>query len=279
MDFDLFQKIVDDMGEFEEPVKVVYLYGFGEPLLNKDFFKMARYLKEKNVCREIRLYTNGALLSPDMNQKLVDCGIDLIRISLEGLNSEDYKRICGVKIDFEELVRNIADLFEKSRGGRCEISVKIANASVKTEEEAEKFYDIFEPISDYRFIEDIVEEWPEFEEIILPEGTVIADDNWIWKKKDRKGYSICTYCLTNMVIHANGYVVVCAGDWKFGTKYGDVHENSLKELWESRKLREFQLMHLEGRRDEIPLCRNCICSGYDNVDDVADIIIEKLRRI
>ena len=116
MDFDLFQKIVDDMGEFEEPVKVVYLYGFGEPLLNKDFFKMARYLKEKNVCREIRLYTNGALLSPDMNQKLVDCGIDLIRISLEGLNSEDYKRICGVKIDFEELVRNIADLFEKAGG-------------------------------------------------------------------------------------------------------------------------------------------------------------------
>ena len=55
MDFGLFQKIVDDMAEFEEPVRVVYLYGFGEPLLNKDIIKMARYLKQKNVCSEIRI--------------------------------------------------------------------------------------------------------------------------------------------------------------------------------------------------------------------------------
>ena len=253
----------------------MYLYGFGEPLLNKELVRMARYLKEKSVCREIRIYTNGALLSPEMNQKLVDSGIDLIRISLEGLGSADYKKICEVNIDFDALVANIADLYGKSRG-KCEISVKIANASIETEKDADRFYDIFEPISDYRFIEDIVEGWPEFEEIVLPQGTIRADE-WIWKKKDRKGYSICTYSMTNMVVYANGYVGACPADWKFGTKYGDVRESSLKELWESRELRALQLMHLEGRREEIPVCKNCKCCGYDNVDDVADILIERLK--
>lgn len=275
MDYELFQKIVDDMAEFEEQVKVVYLYGFGEPLLNKDLIRMARYLKERKVCREIRIYTNGALLSPEKNQELVDSGIDLIRISLEGLSSEDYKKVCEARIDFDELIRNIADLYERSRG-KCEISVKVANVSIRTAEDAEKFYDIFEAISDYRFIEDIVEGWPEFDEIVLPEGAVSADE-WIWKKKDRKGYSICTYSMTNMVVYANGFVCACPADWKFGTQYGDVHESSLKELWNSSKLRELQLKHLERRRNEIEVCRNCKCCGYDNVDDVADIIIQRMK--
>ena len=276
MSFSMFKKIVDDMQEFEEPVKVVYLYGFGEPLLNKDLVKMARYLKEKKVCREIRLYTTGSLLSEKMNQELVDSGIDLIRISVEGLCSEDYKKICNVNIDFDKLVSNIADLYERSRG-KCEISVKIANVSIKSEREYNRFFDIFENYSDYTFIEDIVEGWPEFEEIELPKDSMSAE-NWIWKKENKKGYSICTYGLTNMVVYSNGYVSACPADWKFGTKYGDVRESSLRELWESKQLREFQLMHMEVKRKEIPVCRNCKCCGYDNVDDVADIIIERLKR-
>lgn len=275
MDFALFQKVADDMAEFEEPVKVVYLYGFGEPLMNPDIIKMARYLKDKHLCREIRIYTNGALLGPEMNQKLADSGIDLIRISLEGLTSEDYQATCNAKIDFDQLVRNIADLFERTRG-KCEVSVKVANVSIKTQADAEKFYDIFESISDYRFIEDIVEGWPEFDEAVIPKDAVIADD-WIWRKKDRKGYTICTYGMTNMVVYANGYVGACPADWKFGTQYGDVHESSLKELWNSPRLREFQLKHLERRRGEIPVCRNCKCCGYDDVDDVADIIIQRMK--
>lgn len=275
MDFALFQKVVDDMAEFEEQVKVVYLYGFGEPLMNPDIVRMARYLKDKHVCREIRIYTNGALLNPEMNQQLADSGIDLIRISLEGLTSEDYKATCEAKIDFDGLVRNIADLFERTRG-KCEVSVKVANVSIKTEADAEKFYDIFEPISDYRFVEDIVEGWPEFEEIVLPEDAINADQ-WIWRKRDRKGYTICTYSMTNMVVYANGYVGACPADWKFGTQYGDIHENSLKELWNSPRLRELQLKHLERRRSEIDVCRNCKCCGYDDVDDVADIIIQRMK--
>lgn len=276
MSLDMFKKIVDDMANFEEQVKVVYLYGFGEPLLNKDLFKMARYLKDKNVCREIRIYTNGALLSPVVNQQLVDSGIDLIRISLEGLSDEDYKKTCEAKVDFDKLVDNIGDLYEKSRG-KCEISVKVANVSIKSEEDANKFYDTFEKISDYRFVEDIVEGWPEFEEIVLPEDSIEAND-WIWKKKEKKGFTICTYSMTNMVVYSNGYVGACPADWKFGTQYGDIRESSLKELWESEKLKELQLKHLERRRSEIDVCRNCKCCGYDNIDDVADIIIERLKK-
>lgn len=276
MSFDLFRKIVNDMEQFEEKVKVVYLYGFGEPLLNKNLPEMAAYLKKKNVCREIRIYTNGALLSPEMNKKLVDSGIDLIRISVVGLSNKDYKEISNVDMEYTVFVDNIRDLYEKSRG-KAEVSVKIANAAIRNEKDAELFFDTFESISDYIFIEDIVEGWPEFEEIILPQDSISAD-NWIWKKNKKKGFSICTYGLTNMVVYSNGYISACPADWKYGTQYGDVRETSLKKLWHSKKLKDFQLKHLEGKRSEISVCNNCKCCGYDNVDDVADIIVERLRK-
>ena len=281
MGMELFKKIVDDMAEFEEQVKVVYLYGFGEPLLNPQLPQMARYLKDKKVCREIRIYTNGKLLGAEMNQALVDSGIDLIRISVEGLTAEEYQEICCAKLDYDEFVDNIRDLYERSRG-KCEVSVKCANVNIKSQEDADRFFGIYRSISDYTFIEDIVEGWPEFEEIVLPNHVLTADE-WIWKSQEkglrkRKGFTICTYPLTNMVVYANGYVGACPADWKFGTQYGDVRESSLKSLWESSRLRELQLKHLERRRAEIPVCRHCRCCGYDDVDDVADVIVERLKK-
>ena len=279
MSFELFQKIVDDMEEFEEPVKVVYLYGFGEPLMNPELTRMARYLKDKHVCREIRMYTNGKLLQPKMNRLLVESGIDLIRVSLEGLSADQYRDICRVELDFHHFVDNIRDLYEQSRG-KCEVSVKCANVMIKSQADADHFFSIFRPISDYSFVEDVVEGWPDFK-FELPRDAISAD-NWIWKNqekgiKKRNGFSICTYPLTNMVVYSNGYVSACPADWKFGTQYGDVRKSSLKSLWESDELRELQLKHLERRRSEIEVCRTCRCCAYDDVDSVADLVISRLK--
>ena len=45
MDFDLYKKIIDDLGDFEEPLKVLRLYKEGEPFLNKQLTDMIRYAK------------------------------------------------------------------------------------------------------------------------------------------------------------------------------------------------------------------------------------------
>lgn len=273
MSLEMFKKVIDDICAFQEQVKVIYLYGFGEPLLNKDVPQMARYIKEKKVCREIRLVTNGSLLTPELNQELVDSGIDLIRISIEALNSEYYKELCGVNIDYNLFLENIRDLYERSRG-KTRIAAKIVNVTLKTEEDTKKFFDIYSPITDFTFVEDIVDGWPQFEEMILPNGKLIESDNWIWK---REHYTKCSFALTMMMIHANGEVCPCPNDWKFANSYGNVKKDRLIDLWKSEQLKNFQLMHLERGRKEINFCKNCICSGYDKVDHVAESIAKKIR--
>lgn len=53
MDFELYKKIINDICEFEKPIKVLRLYKDGEPLLNPRLADIVKYAKEKNVQREL----------------------------------------------------------------------------------------------------------------------------------------------------------------------------------------------------------------------------------
>lgn len=274
MPFSLFKKIVDDLCTFPEKVKVIYLYGFGEPLLHKEIIKIAQYLKQSNVCNEIRIVTNGSKLNPAMNDQLVNSGIDLVRISIEALTKKDYKDICDVDIDYSRLLNNIEDLYKKSRG-KLKVAAKIVNTTVKTDKDLEKFFDIYKPITDFCFVEDIVDGWPEFEEMVSISNKTIKAQNWIWETQK---YKRCSFPLTMMMIHSNGDISPCPNDWKHSLHFGNVEQNNIVDIWDSIKWHEFQLMHLEQDRKDIPYCRECICSGYDSVDHVADVIADNIRQ-
>ena len=213
MDMELFQKILADIEEFPQQIKVINLYGFGEPLLHRNYVEMAKEIKDRNLCRELRCTTNGYMLSPELNRKLVSTGIDMIRISVEALTNEDYGDICDVSMDFNKFVENIRDLYEVSRGTNTKVSVKILNVALRDEKDAEHFYDIFEPISDYTYIQDTTQAWAEFEAYV-PKGNYEAGNIGDMMDEDK----ICSFSLTNMAIHSNGSVGVCPQDWKFATE-------------------------------------------------------------
>ncbi len=272
MDRKLFEKIVDDLKDFQKKVRVIYLFAFGEPLLNQNIVDMIRYLKKSNVCDEIRMYTNGALLTPERNMELADSGIDLIRISVNALEESAYREICGVDLDYQAFYANIADLYEKTRE-KVKIAVKLVNATIREEEQLERFQKMYGPVSDYIFVEDIFDGWPEFEEVVIPEH-VLTKNNWDWRKEN---HEICTYSLTTMTIHSNGWVSPCCADWKFGAVYGDVNKSSVKEIWNSKQLRQMQLAHLKKIKGKYPVCDACTMRTVDGIDDVADIIIKRLE--
>ena len=46
MKLEVFQKIIDDLGEFEKPIKVLRMYKDGEPFLNKRMADMVAYARK-----------------------------------------------------------------------------------------------------------------------------------------------------------------------------------------------------------------------------------------
>lgn len=275
MSMQMFEKVLSDLKEFPEQIKVINLYGFGEPLLHPQYIEMIHQIKKRKLCRELRCTTNGFLLTPELNRELVQAGIDMVRISVEALTEQDYRNICGVNINFEKFIENINNLYEVSRGTNTKVSVKTLNVALADDAAANRFYDIFEPISDYTYIQDTTQAWSEFEAYV-PEGNYEAGNIGDMKDEDK----ICSFALTNMAIHSNGSVGVCPQDWKFATEYGNVRDASLKDLWNSNKLKGFRIAHLSGNRRKIPYCRDCdVCVSNDDVRKCADEIIRRLQGV
>ena len=170
MKFSTFQKVVDGLLQFPNKVPVIDLYGLGEPLLNPKFVDMVRYLKQADCCSMIRTTTNGSLLTPELCNELVDSGLDYIKISIEGMSSEDYQKLCDVKIDFDALVEKIRYLYTVSRG-KLEIGTKIISSAFNSQVERQRYLDLFSPISDYTYIRNVQLNWAEFDEMVIPDGS------------------------------------------------------------------------------------------------------------
>lgn len=272
MSFDLFQELVRQAAAFGKPFRVLRMYKEGEPLVNPRFEDMVRLAKDSGCFTRIDTTTNGLLLNPRRNRRIIQAGIDQINISVNGVNAEQMYRHTGRRIDFEAYVRSIRDLCEHR--GDCTIYIKSIK-DVLTEEEQEKFFQLFGDLADRVYLERLSPAWPDFD-VSLSGYTFEAIGNYEQPLEDRK---VCPYIFYIMVINADGTVSTCVGDWKHRQIMGDMRTETLKEIWLGEYQRRCQLAHLRGDKDSFELCRVCqvITHGcYDNIDEAAQEIAEKL---
>ena len=245
MGLKMFENIIDTLQEFDKPVKVIRLYGFGEPMLNPSFHHMINYAKKSDKVLAVDTTTNGSLLSENMNYLLIDSGIDRINISIEGMNSSQYKKFTGRDIDFKRLCKNIEHLYKNKTD--LTIFAKI-NGDYLTEDEKNQFLDTFKPITDGCNIEYTMNCWYDLD---VPDKN---NELGVYGQK-REKVDICPYIFYSMMVHADGIVSVCFLDWKQKMVIGDTHFNSLREIWDSKTFNDFRIDMLNGKKNHI--CANC----------------------
>jgi radical SAM protein with 4Fe4S-binding SPASM domain len=273
MEFELFTKIIDDISNFPNRLKKMFFHKDGEPLLNKNLPKMIMYAKDKNISDEYWLTTNGSLLNETMSLELIDSGLDLIRISVEAVSNEGYKKISKVDFNYDKLIKNIEFLFKNRK--ECRIYVKILDYGL-TVEEKNKFLNDFRNISTEVSI-DLLSGWSfsEVKDFTLDTKPKVNSDkeNFIIKE-------VCPYPFYNLVINSNGTVCNCCCDWSHSTIIGDVRKQSLVEIWNGQQMFEFRKMHLNKQRNINKACKSCyaIKTLPDNIDDYADEILDRLSR-
>ncbi len=272
MDFDLFKKIVDDICEFEKPIKVLRLYKDGEPTINPHFADMIRYAKEKKCSERVDTTTNASLLTPAKNLEIIDAGIDRINISIEGINAEQYMDFSKYKIDYDKLVENVRHLYENKK--QCEIIIKI-NGDTLSKEEENKFYELFGDIADGVYIEHIMSCWPNFE----LHDVKVNEEVGIFGQSINE-VQVCPYVFYSFSINSDGKVSLCFIDWSKKLIIGDVNTESVKSIWQGEKLRNYQKMFLRKDRKKHPICGNCGQMSHgnpDNIDAYAEELLAKLK--
>ena len=131
MKYDVFTKIVDDLGAFPQPIKVLRMYKDGEPFLNKRLADMIAYAKKADHILYIDTTTNGTLMTPERAGPVIEAGLDRINISVDGMSNEQYKQFTGFDFDFPGFVRNVKWLYENK--GEMEIAIKIPGELISAE--------------------------------------------------------------------------------------------------------------------------------------------------
>jgi len=112
MSWELFTSIVD---QFPRIARVV-LHGVGEPMMVRELPGMIRYLKDRGVY--VLFNTNGTLLTQRAGRKLIDAGLDELRISLDAAAPRTFALIRGRDL-FARIVRNVRAFTASQRELNC----------------------------------------------------------------------------------------------------------------------------------------------------------------
>jgi radical SAM protein with 4Fe4S-binding SPASM domain len=272
MDFDLFCKIVDDLKAFPNKLRMVNMYKDGESLIHPRFTDMVRYLRDADVTDKIWVKTNGSLLSPEYNERLVSCGLDMIGISVQHVHAQGFFDIAGVKVDYDDYRDSVLDLFRRSRGTSTKVSAKIADVGL-SEEEKGRFFDDFGDRVDFISIEGL-HGWSTSEVKDWKLGTNQTFDGT--PRVEKIACPLVAYMLT---VSSNGDISICNDDWAHYHQLGNAKTDSIMDVWIGEKLRNFRLMHLEGRRHENAACKSCdyMQALPDNIDADRELIARKIR--
>ncbi len=256
MDFDLFEKIMGDLRQFPERVKVLHLYKDGEPLLHPDFGRMALLARRLEVADRINLTTNAALLNPARAAEILDAGIDLVRVSVEHVTDAGYRRQTGTFGDYDRIVQNVAGLFKERerRDAKTRIWVKIIRLGL-TESEIEKFGRDFAGICDECLVMTPMG-WSRTDlyDFTLGSNPTTGDNG---ETPLHPGRVVCPYPFYSLAVNFDGSVSVCCADWSHGTVVGDARTASLADIWNGPAMQSLRLLHLRGNRSENSACAHC----------------------
>lgn len=272
MRLELFKKIVDDIAQFDRPIKVLRLYKDGEPFLNKRLADMVAYAKQSGRVEYIDTTTNGSLMTPERLAPVLEAGLDKINISVDGMNREQYLKFTGFDFDFDRFVENVKWL--DANKGSCEVVIKIPGDLVD-DRQKQQFLDTFGNYCDRIFIENFAPCWPEFD-VEAHTGVKITEGIY---KQPIAPTDTCPYVFYSISVNADGLVSACFLDWGRKLVVGDVREKSLKDIWQrSDELNALRRQHLEGRRMENAVCSQCGQLSHclpDNIDAYREQLLPK----
>ncbi|MFH1292379.1 MAG: radical SAM protein [bacterium] len=274
LDLDLYKRCIDEVAEFPKKLKVLRFVGMGEPLLHKDIAKMVEYAVSKNVADTVEIITNGSLLTPKISDDLISAGLSRMIVSLQGVTKEKYKEVSSVDIDFDNFVKNLKYFFDNKKN-TTHLYMKIMDTALDNEDDEKRFHEIFGDICDTIAVEHTVPIYPgvDYDKVLGDKDRPVTQFGLPVSE-----VKICPQPFFTMQINPDGKIVPC-----FSLDYpeiiGDCNNQSIKEIWNSKKFHNFRHRMLSGAENVCKTCDKCNIIKYRlSPEDVLNHDAERLKQ-
>ncbi|MDY0222778.1 MAG: radical SAM/SPASM domain-containing protein [Desulfobacterium sp.] len=245
MDFGLFEKIIREVAKAKQK-PVVHLHGFGEPLLDKLLPERIRLAKALGI-KQTYIVTNASLLFPDTARRIIDSGLDVMKISFYGTDSKSYSDTMG-QLDFETTLNNIREFFKIRRDMKKKTPKLIlqylpqATNGAKTE----AFKSMWRSLLDKKAGDCL---------------NFSSLDNFgsgrSYNRVGEKIVSVCFYPWSAMSILWDGRAVTCCVDYNGVQDLGDLTVQSVREIWTGPVLSSMRKNFGKRNYSAFPVCLAC----------------------
>jgi radical SAM protein with 4Fe4S-binding SPASM domain len=227
-----------------------------------------QYAKSSNIAERLIVSSNGSLVSKKHHASICESGLDYLRISIYGGREEIHARNTQTHIRLEKIRKNIMDLKSyRDVKGLSHPYIYVKMIELPDKEENKYFLDYFSEAADEIQLEPVMN-WNDPDEGNL---SGIATDDLLKTPFFSNRKKVCPFPFYMLVIHSDLRVSVCCADWNKKTIIGNLKDKTLSEIWNGARLREFQILHLQGKRHELEGCRTCtfLYTTPDNMDTLS----------
>ena len=268
MNFQLFSYLLDKIVENQSFTTITFS-GFGEPLIDNELEKKIRYAKSFGF--KVLLLTNASLLTVDRFSMLKKAGLDSIRISLYGTDSENYLNTMKPKKVTENLFDDLMKNLDK-------IVIQKDNVEIILT------YNIIPGLNDNN-----VKTWIDYWSNKVDLLEVWNPHNWVstykYREGDSKKINTCGRPWnTPIQVQVDGTINMCCFDYNGELELGDYKTQTLEEIYDSAEFAKIKIAHTTGEHMDELICYKCDQrnASHDNeamVYSSRDSIHERVRRV
>jgi radical SAM protein with 4Fe4S-binding SPASM domain len=265
MSYEKFKSIIDELGRWLFKVR---LYSWGEPLLNTDIYRMIEYANHANIGTE--LSSNFNHFSTNEADKLIDSGLELLILSLDGAKENTYLqyRVGG---SFKTVTNNIRTLVKKKESRRKRFPfIEIQFLAMKHNEH------------EIQDIKKLSKELGVDRLRIAPLTVNVRDQNQIdeWLPSDKKwsrydyqrngslkiedkiyeNRKRCEWLWRSAVINWDGTVSPCCVYEGPKTDFGSLNKESFQHIWNNQHYqlsRSIFAKNNSQKKDSTTICTRC----------------------
>lgn len=241
MPMDLYKKIIDEAATIPR-IEEITLTGLGEPLLDRHVVERIKYTRSKlpgNM--KIDMFTNGTYLTEKMARDLKSAGLSVIYVSLNAVNADKRRQIMKLD-DFDMVVAQIRKAMEIG-GKKMQVIAKgIVSKDLMEIGESELF----------------LTTWGgDFKD--GGKAFLHLEGNWAGSMWDMRVIpsSACARALSQIMVLWDGRVSLCCFDGEGDITFGDLNNQTLREIYGSDAFTDYRRAHIEGKRNTLKMCNNC----------------------
>ncbi len=247
MSIELFRRITEEAKELNPMLTTLHLSG--EPLLHKQIHQLVRVAKDAGLI--VSFASNGALLDEVKAKQIIGSGLDAIKFDFSP-DREEFE-IVKTGADWEIILENITNFLKlKKERQLVKPIVTIRHLTLNTDKTGIE--------EDFKRLKDMFIDYPVN---IVPyelhnwSGEYAEQDDICKFSRTETNYYPCSHLWTSFTIRWNGTVVPCCRDLNGEYIVGDITAQSIKEIWNGRRLVQLR-EKLKGRRfKDVYLCRSC----------------------